>query len=186
MGCNATEPRVSPYPSMTRFPDQSSNVSGNYFLRHPVTTSAYQFSRTPHLVLPNSPVFQNAPYYNTPINTTSQIAGSQQSFYLKWVGGAKVSKCYGCGGVIKNPPEKRPDDLIIFCRDIREYRDRITGQLQRSSSAQNVHFHLRRECLLMRYPSFHVGLLSITPAFQAALHPEHLVRLSENFGWSQN
>ena len=64
-------------------------------------------------------------------------------FNLKWVSGTRVSKCYGCDGKINNPPEFLPDDLIIVYRDVREYRDRMTGQLQRSPSAQNVHFHLR-------------------------------------------
>ncbi len=153
MGCRVTEPCVSQYPSMATFPNPSSNLTGHCISQYPMMTSTYS-SRTPHPVLPNSQVSENAAFYNTPT-----------SFYLKWVNGTKVSKCCGCGGIIKNPPEKCPDDLIIFCRDIQEYRDRITGQLQRSSSAQNVHFHLRRECLMLRYPSFHVGLLSITPAF---------------------
>jgi hypothetical protein len=118
----------------------------------------YLTSRIPHQLLGNSQeVFQNAASNSTPT-----------SFSLKctWVQGTKVSKCYGCGGIIKNPPENRPDNLILFCRVIREYRDRITGQLQRSSFPQNVHFHLRRECIVMRYPAFHVGLLSITPELE--------------------
>ena len=178
MRCSASEAHVSQYLSMASF-NPSSNFRGHYVPHHSLTTNAYQSSRFPHPLLPNSQESQNSAFQTTPTSsTTNQVAGVPLSFYLKWVEGTKVSKCYGCGGIIKNPPENRPDDLIILTG--------LTGQLQRSSSAQNVHFHLRRECLVMRYPAFHVGLLSITPAFRAALYPEHHARLLENFGWSQN
>lgn len=79
---------------------------------------------------------------------------------------------------------QRPDDLIIVCRDVREYRDKATGQLQRSSTPQNVHFHLRKECILVRYPRFHTGLLVVVPEFLPLLQQEHIQRLSANFGWN--
>ena len=105
-------------------------------------------------------------------------------FYLKWVQGTRVSKCYGCNGVIENPPRQRPDDLVVFCRDVRQYRDKFTGLLQQSNTVQNVHFHLRLECILARYPSFHIGLLHITETFGAVLQEEHVARLRENFKWT--
>ena len=166
MRCSASQVHVSQYSSMASFPNPPSNFRGHYVPHNSLTTNAYQSSRFPHPLLPNSQESQNSAFQTMPTSsTTSQVAGVPSSFYLKWVEGTKVSKCYGCGGIIKKRPENRPDDLIIFCHDIQEYRDRLTRQLQQSSSAQNVHFHLRRECLVMRYPAFHVGLLSITPAF---------------------
>ena len=108
MRCTVTEPRVSQYPSMATFPNPSSNLTELCVSHYPMTTSTY-FRRTPHPVLPNSQVSQNAAFYNM-----------STSFCLKWVKGTKVSKCYGCGGIIRNPPEKRPDDPIIFCCNIQE------------------------------------------------------------------
>ena len=64
------------------------------------------------------------------------------TFLLKWLMGTRVSRCYGCGGVIQNPPLNCPDDLIVMYRDIRQFRHRITGQLTTSEGPQNVHFHL--------------------------------------------
>ena len=104
------------------------------------------------------------------------------AFHLKWLQGTKVSRCYGCGGAIQNPPHQCPDNLVVVCRDIREYRDRLTGQLTKNTEVKNVHFHFRRECILMRYPAFHVGLLQIGPVFYASLKQEHLNRLTQNFG----
>ena len=108
------------------------------------------------------------------------------AFQLKWVQGTTVKKCYGCGGDIQNPSVQRLDDLVVVCRDFRQYRDRMTGQLTRSTTTQNVHFHLRWQCILTQYPRFHSGLLVISPAFQALLHQEHRHRLSVNFGWKTN
>ena len=107
-------------------------------------------------------------------------------FNLKWVSGPRVSKCYGCDMKISNPPEFVPDDLIVVYRDVREYRDRITGQIHRSASAQNVHFHLRAGCILKRYPHFNPGLLNISADFIRSMLPEHLQRLFTEFGWTNS
>ena len=100
------------------------------------------------------------------------------NFYLKWVQGTRVSRCYGCNRIIQNPPLHRPHDLVIFCRDIRQYRDRFSGQLQRSATAQNVHFHLQKECILMKYPGFSVKFLKIGPELIPYLQQEHLQHLA--------
>ena len=63
-------------------------------------------------------------------------------FFLKWVSGTTVSKCYRCYGSIPNPPINMLDNLIVARKDIRHYRDRNTGQLNFSGQPQNVHFHL--------------------------------------------
>ena len=74
-----------------------------------------------------NPSSHSRAFQTTPTSSTASQAGVPSSFGLKWVEGTKVSKCYRCGGIIKNPPENHPDDLIIVCRDIREYRDISTG-----------------------------------------------------------
>jgi hypothetical protein len=98
----------------------------------------------------------------------------------------KVSKCYGCDGHIQNPPIQRPDDLVIFRCDIREYLDRITGKQMKSSSPQNVHFHLNQECVLKRYPGYHPSLLVVGHEILPFLQQEHIHRLSTHFGWNNS
>eukprot|EP00794_Sanderia_malayensis_P001057 gene1057-394_t len=67
----------------------------------------------------------------------------EAEFTLKWVTGTTVSRCYGCSGKIINPPLPGPDDIVIVYKDIREYRDRQTGQIMQTPIAQNIHFHMR-------------------------------------------
>ena len=49
------------------------------------------------------------------------------SFTLKWLVGTRVSRCYGCGGVIQNPPLNCPDDLVVMYRDIGQFRHKPLG-----------------------------------------------------------
>ena len=107
------------------------------------------------------------------------------SFKIKWVMGTRVSRCYGCNKEIKNPPESIPDDLIVVFRDIRQFRDRQTGQVQFTREPQNVHFHLRAACIRARYPSFHgASALFIPPDFPEHFRIEHIQRLNAEFGWT--
>ena len=115
------------------------------------------------------------------------ISGSTFSkpFLLKLVRGTTVSKCYGCGKDIKNPPSFGPDDLVIVHRDMRYYRDKETGQRQCSKVPQNIHFHLRNNCILAQYPHFSRDDLLVQPEFLAYLRVDHLERLHEEFGWTK-
>ena len=118
-------------------------------------------------------------------STTEANSGQLNSFWLKWLPGTRVSRCYGCNGEIRNPPDSAPDDLIVAYRDIRQYRERNTGQIQFSNAPQNVHFHLRAACVRAKYPSFPgaralVVLSDMIPRFGL----EHIQRLYMEFGWS--
>lgn len=106
------------------------------------------------------------------------------SFVLKWLPGTRVSRCYGCGGEIQNPPLNFPDDLIVMYRDIRQYRDRNTGQIHSTSEPQNVHFHLRLACVRARYPNFVTSSLHVPPDFVQRFRLEHLERLMLEFAWT--
>lgn len=110
--------------------------------------------------------------------------GSTNSFQLKWLLGTNVSRCYSCSGVIPNPPQDVPDDLVIVYRDLRRYRDRQTGQLQCTGAPQNVHFHLRFACVRARYPHFTGSLLIVPMEFAVPFCVEHLSRLMSEFGWT--
>ena len=40
------------------------------------------------------------------------LNSSTNNFTLKWLAGTRVTRCYGCGGDITNPPLDAPDDLM--------------------------------------------------------------------------
>eukprot|EP00794_Sanderia_malayensis_P006409 gene6409-7140_t len=110
------------------------------------------------------------------------LPGKGNRFSLKWVAGTRISKCYGCRGDIINPPTQAPEDLVVVYQDMRQYRDRATGNMVFTSEAQNVHFHLRLRCILAKYMFFNPGFLEIPPEFIAYFQEAHLQRLSSEFG----
>ena len=106
-------------------------------------------------------------------------------FRLKWVAGTTVSRCYGCNGEITNPPISIPDDLVVVYRDIRQFRERETGQLRLTTAPQNVHFHLRANCIRARYQNFPgASALFVPQEFRRYFHHEHILRLNAEFGWT--
>ena len=105
-------------------------------------------------------------------------------FFLKWVSGTTVSKCYGCNGSIPNPPISMLDNLIVAWKGIRHYRNRNTGQLQFSSQPQNVHFHLNLRCIQAKYPTFNPCHLTIDTFIYPYLQPEHKFKLLTEFNIS--
>jgi hypothetical protein len=127
---------------------------------------------------PHQPVIQN-------VFSNPNLIQSSSSFKLKWVAGTWVSRCYGCNGEIKNPPQALPDDLIVVYRDIRQFRDRNTGQIQFSREPQNVHFHLRSACIRAKYPNFLGDVLVVPPDFPPLfkVELECVQRLVGEFGW---
>lgn len=100
-------------------------------------------------------------------------------FHVKWLAGTEVTRCYGCGGDIQNPPLDVPDDLVIVYRDIRQYRDWYTGQLHRTDTAQNVHFHLRISCVHLTG-----SCLSVPMESAVRFRVEHVNSLVSEFGWT--
>ena len=110
-------------------------------------------SRENHMAsqhVPSQHFFPSFPYQHVQHPAMSfmmSAANSRTVFVIKCVPGMTVSRCYGCGGDIQNPPLYYPDDLIVMYRDKRQYRDRNTGQLVTTGEPQNVHFHLRFACV---------------------------------------
>ena len=179
-----------------RLPPEMASCSFPSMARFPSIPPASKTDDSPHIPPGNlyvSAPVQISPAYESPTNPYANQGSSLSNhrnglpagaFQLKWAQGTTVKKCYGCGGDIQNPPVQLPDDLVVVCRDFRQYRDRMTGQLTRSTTPQNIHFHLRQQCILTRYPRFHSGLLVISPAFQALRHQEHTHSLSVNLRWN--
>jgi hypothetical protein len=132
-------------------------------------------TRRPCVVVPQAP--------RQPLRgPTPKISCS--SFTLKWLAGTTVSRCYGCNGEIKNPHGSIPDNLVVLCRDIRQFRERTTGQIRFTAEPQNVHFHLRAACIIARYPSFPGASALVVPdEFRQHLQIEHIQRLNAEFGW---
>ncbi len=114
----------------------------------------------------------------------STVPSQENLFRLKWVSGTTVSRCYGCGRHIENPPQSIPDDLVVVYRDHRQYRDKETGQIRFTAEPQNVHFHLRIACLRTRYPEFPASALVVPPNFLQYFRQEHVERLNAEFGWT--
>lgn len=112
------------------------------------------------------------------------LNNSTNNFTLKWLAGTRVTRCYGCGGDIQNPPLDAPDDLIIVYKDIRRYRDKHTGQLHCTNTPQNVHFHLRIACVRAQYPHFTGRCLLVPMEFAPRFRLEHFNRLTSEFGWT--
>ena len=134
-------------------------------------------------LFPEAAPHGNLLFRNQNVFSNPNLVQSSSSFKLKWVAGTRVSRCHGCNGEIRNPPQALPDDLIVVYRDIRQFRDRNTGQIQFSSEPQNVHFHLRSACIRAKYPSFLGDVLVVPPDFPPLFKVEHVQRLVGEFCW---
>ena len=164
-------------------PQLNPTIQPSLMCGHPQTAPQHQPYQVP-LVFSGSP---QAPrqYLPAPMHAVNNPQ-SDSSFGLKWVMGTTVSRCYGCGGEIRNPPQAVPDDLVVVHKDIRQYRDRNTGQIQFTKEPQNVHFHLKSACIRMRYPHFTSNALVISPDFARYFRSEHIERLANEFGLDIN
>ncbi|KAJ7370714.1 hypothetical protein OS493_030468 [Desmophyllum pertusum] len=111
-------------------------------------------------------------------------ATNVNQFLLKWLVGTRVSRCYGCGGAIQNPPLNFQTILLWCTATSVNFRTRITGQLKTGTEPQNVHFHLRLACVRSRYPEFATSSLHVPPDFLSFFRVEHLNRLLLEFGWT--
>ena len=115
-------------------------------------------------------------------NIVQSSSTQTNGFRLKWVTGTTVSRCYRCNGEIKNPLESVPDDLVVVYRNIREFRQRVMGQLQYTHGPQNIHFHLRAACIRARYTDFPGATALVVPNdFIPRLCWEHIQRLHAEF-----
>ena len=181
---------LPPYMQPPIFASPDAQLVGS--LQHNVPSATHVLA--PQTVFQTSRNWQNQNFrYNPgwnrhqschPLPAPQVFHSPADSFRLKWVRGTTVSRCYGCNKEIKNPPESSPDDLVVVCKDFRQYRARTTGQLQVTSEPQNVHFHLRSSCIKERYPNFPgASTLVVSADFRQHLQNEHIMRLNTEFGW---
>ena len=197
-----TQPQISAPPidnpnqthSTSQFDNSNQTTSLN--LSHNANHSPIlNLNFNPYRNVNHNPNFNLHPDVNLNTNVNSNISQevnlntahqkqSKSTFKLKWVAGTRVSRCYGCKGDIINPPQSSPDDLCVVYRDIREFRDRSTGQLQYTNSPENVHFHLKASCVRIRYPDFLDKDLVVSAEFTPHFKLEHVRRLVEEFNWA--
>ena len=180
--------------STSQFDNSNLNTSLN--LSHNANRSPIlNLNFNPYRNVNHNPILNLNPDVNLNSNINSNISQvvnpntahqkqSKSIFKLKWVAGSRVSRCYGCKGDIINPPQSSPDDLCVVYRDIREFRDRDTGQLQYTNSPENVHFHLKASCVRIRYPDFLDKDLVVPAEFTQHFKLEHVQRLVEEFSWA--
>ena len=83
---------------------------------------------------------------------------------------------------IPNPPKIPLQELVIVLRDYREYRNRLTGQIQYSSNIKNVHFHLSVSCALARCNNFVPANVVVTTDFLPYLSNEHKKIIKNELG----
>ena len=74
---------------------------------------------------------------------------------------------------IPNPPKILLEELVIVSHDYREYRHRVTGEIQYSYNIQNVHFHVSVSCVLARCNNFVPANAIILTDFLPYLSNEH-------------
>ena len=58
----------------------------------------------------------NQRWYNQPIVSTPSVL-PYQGFALKWVDGMTITRCYGCGMEIPNPPKIPLEEIVIVSRN---------------------------------------------------------------------
>ena len=133
----------------------------------PVSQFAY-LPAVNRLDQPIGPLLQNVPSRQT------------SSFCLKWVYNTTVSKCYGCTLPIQNPSRDVNEALIVMYRDYRSFLQ--NGMLTWTNNPENVHFHLNRQCIQLRYPAFLPNTLVVPQEFIQHLNETQKLILLNEFG----
>ena len=127
---------------------------------HPTCAEAVQTNGTTNSYFSQKPSTGHS-LLNIPLHCNITQQQVSNNFFLKWVNGTTVFKCYGCNGRIPNPPTTPLENLTITWKDVRHYCRRTTCQLQCSSQPQNLHFHLSLRCkfliLVMRKKILKMG-----------------------------
>ena len=126
-------------------------------------------------------VMANQVRYNQPVVLTPSVL-PYEDFALKLITGTTVTRCYGCGMEIPNPPKISLEELVIVSRDYQEYRHRVTGQIQYSANIQNMHFHLSISYVLARCNNFVPANVVILTYFLPYLSNEHKEIIKNKLG----
>ena len=161
--------------------EQNSAATKNKVLQSDMTEMFNLSQRSAVSPSPELNAMANQGWQNQPIVSTPSVL-PYQGFALKWVNDTTVTSCYECGMEISNPPKIPLEELVTVSRDYREYRHRVTGQIQQSSNIQNVHFHLSVSCVLARCKNFVPASIVIPTDFLPYLTNEHKEIIKNKLG----
>ena len=103
-------------------------------------------------------------------------------FILRLLSGTQIRMCYGCGNMIRLPPNvpNPPHDVVLARKEYRTYKD---GEGNRKVTAKKdfVHYHFRSSCVLKKNSTFTKADIRITAEMRQKLSRVHWVHLREEF-----
>ena len=88
-----------------------------------------------------------------------------------------ISRCYGCSHKFHDRMNDPPRDLILKKLDFREWVDKNSGEMRRSQSLVPTYYHLKIDCVRMRYPITQIKDILLYDEMKEQLSEEHLTKL---------
>ena len=90
-----------------------------------------------------------------------------------------ISRCYGCKRNFDDDMNVPPRDLILRKMDLREWVDRNTGELKRSTHLVPTYYHLSIDCVRITYPVTQIRDILLHGEVKRQLTEQHLRRLEQ-------
>ena len=112
-------------------------------------------------------------------------SSAQPVFRFKLLQGTRIRTCYGCGSAIRTDTSyilSPPHDIVINFKEHRYYRDPTTQEMHLTKSDENTYYHMMRQCILYKHPSFEKSMLTISEEIRVRLQDIHQVHIMEQFG----
>ena len=127
---------------------------------------------------------QNAQSNSIRTGETSSTQNSRQQKetrhgYHLWMKRPAVKSCYGCKQTFADCYSKPPKDVIIRRFMMRQYKDKKTGLVTKSSKVSAAYFHLNMDCIRKVTPRVNMKDLFIHDEVWPHLNQERLTRLQK-------
>ena len=88
-----------------------------------------------------------------------------------------ISRCYGCRRYFEEEMDVPPRDLILRKLDFREWVDKNSGELRRSQCLVPTYYHLKLDCVRMRYPVCQIKDILLHDEVKDQLTEQHMRKL---------